>query len=139
MVGSVSAAGTAIALGTSTLLCLALVTLVALEGREVVTLLTSDAAGVPRETRTWIVEDDDAVLVEAAHAERPFFRHLLRSPEVEIRRGGRVSSCRATPLPNPEGHARVRHLLAEKYGWADWWIGLLTDTSASIAVRLTCS
>jgi hypothetical protein len=27
-------------------------------------------------------------------------------------------------------------LLAEKYGWADWWVGLLQDTSQSVAVKL---
>jgi len=43
---------------------------------------------------------------------------------------------RAEPQPNPEGHERIRRLLAEKYGWADWWVGLLQDTSGSIAIRL---
>jgi hypothetical protein len=42
----------------------------------------------------------------------------------------------AQPLPNPSGHARIRMLLRRKYGWADAWVGLLQDTSESIAVRL---
>lgn len=41
-------------------------------------------------------------------------------------------------VPNPDGHARIRRLLAGRYGWADRWIGLLADTSRSIAVRLDC-
>ena len=40
------------------------------------------------------------------------------------------------PVPGDAGHRRIRRLLAEKYGWADTWIGLLTDTSRSVAVRL---
>jgi hypothetical protein len=133
-----SAAGVTVVLGVGIVLVFGLVTLVALEGREVVTLVTRDASGASRATRTWVVDDGDGILVEAAHAERPFFRHLLVHPEVEMRGGGRAAHCRAVALPNPDGHARVRQLLAEKYGWADRWVGLLTDTSASIAVRLTC-
>src|SRR5262245_1501968 len=117
MVPSVSAAGTAILLATGTLLCLGLVTLVALEGREVVTLVTTDRAGVSRETRTWVADDGDGVLIEAAHPERPFFRHVLENPALEMRRGGHAFRCQAAPLPNPEGHARVRRLLSAKYGW----------------------
>jgi len=36
-----------------------------------------------------------------------------------------------------EGHAKIRRLLGEKYGWADRWAGLFQATSRSIAVRVT--
>jgi hypothetical protein len=112
------------------------VTLYALEGHEVVVLRTHAPGGSMRETRTWVADDGGAIWIEAASPERPFLQHLLANPEVEVERNGAVRRYRAVPLPNPAGHLRIRALLAEKYGWADWWVGLLTDTSASVAVRL---
>jgi hypothetical protein len=114
------------------------VTLVALEGREVVVLRTFDAQGQPRETRTWIADEDGSPWIEAANAERPFLQHLRANPEVELRRSGTLRRCHAVPAENPDGHRRIRRLLAEKHGWADWWIGLLADTSGSFAIRLEC-
>jgi hypothetical protein len=129
-----------VALVGGTLLLLALafaaITLYALEGREVVVLRTRAADGAVRETRTWVADDAGAAWIEAAFAERPFFQQLLAHPDVELDRAGSVRRYRAEPVPNPEGHVRIRALLAEKYGWADWWVGLLTDTSGSLAVRL---
>jgi hypothetical protein len=113
-------------------------TLVALEGREVVVLKTVDAGGVGRATRTWVADEDAHAWIEAANPERPFLLALATHPDVELTRGGRVHRCQAEPMPNPAGHRHVRELLARKYGWADRWIGFLTDTSRSIAVRLGC-
>ncbi len=128
----------AIAGGTFLALALAFgaLTLYAVEGREVVRLRTVAPDGSTRETRTWVADDGGAVWIEAAVAERPFFQHLLTNPAVELERNGTVRRYRAAPVPNPDGHERIRALLAEKYGWADWWVGLLTDSSGSVAVRL---
>ena len=112
------------------------VTLYALEGREVVVVHTQASDGSRRDTRTWIADDGAGPLIEAAFAERPFLQDLLVNPDIEVVRDGGVRRYRATPLPNPDGHARIRALLAEKYGWADRWVGLLQDTSRSVAVRL---
>ena len=112
------------------------VTLVALEGREVVVLRTLDERGQVRETRTWIADDGGHSWVEAANPERPFYQQILRQPEIEVVRGGEVQRVHAAPLPPEQGHALIRNLLAEKYGWADCWIGLIADTSRSTAVRL---
>ncbi len=114
------------------------VTLAALEGGEVVVLRTFGPQHEPRQTRTWIADDAGAAWVEAANASRPFLQQILGHPEVELRRGGIVHQCHAVPAPNPDGHERIRRLLAQKYGWADRWIGLLTDTSGSFAIRLDC-
>lgn len=117
-------------------LAFAATTLYALEGREVVVLRTKAADGSVRETRTWVADADGSAWIEAAFADRPFFQQLLVNPQIEVVRGGAVHPYRAVPMPNPDGHIRIRRLLAEKYGWADSWIGMLTDTSGSIAVRL---
>jgi hypothetical protein len=129
-----------LALGASALLVAALVlgalTLYALEGLEVVVLRTHAPDGSTRETRTWVADDDGAMWIEAAFAERPFFQQILVDPAVEIVRGGAARRCRAVPVANPDGHRRIRALLAQKYGWADWWVGWLQDTSRSVAVRI---
>jgi hypothetical protein len=114
------------------------VTLVALEGREVVVLRTRAADGSEHATRTWIADTDGAAWVEAANPERPFLHDLAHEPSLVIDRHGRPERCRATIAENPAGHARIRDLLAAKYGWADCWIALVADTSRSLAVRLDC-
>ena len=114
----------------------ALITLAALEGQEVVIVHTTDPDGHARSTRTWIADDNGAAWIEAANPEREFYRSIVAQPEIEVERHGVVRRYYAVPLPNPEGHQRIRRLLADKYGAADWWIGLLADTSRSLAVRL---
>jgi hypothetical protein len=112
------------------------ITWFALEGRDVVVLRTRGPDGAVKETRTWIADENGVAFVESAHAERPFFQHLLANPEIDVVRGGTVVRYHAAPVPNPEGHAHIRRLLAEKYGWADRWVALLQDTSHSLEVRL---
>jgi hypothetical protein len=114
------------------------VTLGALEGREVVVLRTRAADGSARATRTWIADADGAAWVEAANPERPFLHDLERDPTVVVDRDGRAHRCRGTIAPNPDGHARIRDLLSAKYGWADRWIALVADTKRSLAVRIDC-
>jgi len=114
----------------------AAVTLVALEGREVVQLRTITPDGGVRTTRTWVADWDGAMWIEAANGQRPFLLDLQARPDVELVRGGRPLPLRAVAVPGPEGHRRIRALLAEKYGWADRWIGLIADTSHSVAIRL---
>ncbi len=117
-------------------LAFAAVTLVALEGREVVQLRTVTPGGGVRSTRTWVADADGAMWIEAANVQRPFLLDLRAHPDIELVRGGRVLPVRAQAVPGLGAHQKIRTLLAEKYGWADCWIGLLADTSHSEAVRL---
>ena len=114
----------------------ALVTLAALEGQEVVVLRTSDAQDHARETRTWIADHEAFLWIEAANPEREFYHHIVANPEVELRRDGEWQRYEAVPIATREGHDLVRRLLSRKYGWADRWVGLIADTSRSIAIRL---
>ncbi len=115
---------------------LAALTWLALEGQEVALLRTVDAKGAIRETRVWVTRTGGYLLLEAATPERAWYRDILRSPSVELTLDGRTTAFRAEPVLGPDGHAHIRSLLREKYGLADWWVGLLQDTSQSIAVRL---
>jgi hypothetical protein len=114
------------------------ITLLALEGGEVVTVRTQDKGGAVRETRTWIVDEAGGSWIEVASPTRPFFWDLLANPDFELWRGGRWQRCRALVAGNPQGHVRIRKLLAAKYGWKDRWIGMLADTRGSVALRITC-
>ena len=112
------------------------VTLAALEGREVVRLRTTMPDGGVRTTRTWVADADGVLWIESATPERPFLRDIAARPDVELVRGGRGLPMHATIVAGDDGHRRIRSLLREQYGWADRWIGLLTDTSRSVAIRL---
>jgi len=109
----------------------------ALESSEVVVLRTFDAAGEPADSRVWIADDEQGnAWIEAAEPEKPFYLRLVARPEIELVRRGRQIAVRAVPVPGDDGHQRIRAMLATKYGWRDRWIGLLVDTSRSVAVRI---
>jgi hypothetical protein len=120
----------------ATVVGFAAVTLLALEGREVIQLRTVTPGGAVRSTRTWVADADGAMWVEAANVQRPFLLDLRVHPDIELVRGGTVLPVHAVTVPGLDAHRKIRSLLAEKYGWADCWIGLLADTSHSEAVRL---
>jgi hypothetical protein len=114
------------------------VTMVALEGQEVVVVRTRAADGRSHATRTWVADAEGVIWIEAANPERPFLHDLERRQEMDLERHGTVLRCRTAIMPNPAGHQRIRELLAARYGWADCWIGLIADTRRSVAVRLDC-
>lgn len=109
----------------------------ALESGDVALLMTERAGGGARETHVWWVEDEGAVQLEAATPERAWLAEALAAGEVSLERGGRVERFRPERLDAPGAHERIRARLRAKYGWRDAWVGLLQDTSRSVAVRLT--
>lgn len=119
-------------------LAFGVVTLIALEGEEVVVVRTGAPGSAEHATRTWIADADGTAWIEAANPERPFLHDLERDPTMRLERHGALRRCRAAILPNPDGHRRIRELLAARYGWADRWIALVADTRRSVAVRLEC-
>jgi hypothetical protein len=121
--------------GGATVFALTGFTLLALEGNEVAILYTTSAAG-ERRTRVWVADHDGAPWIEAASPERGFYRDILIDPRVELKRNGERISYQALAFPGEQGHSLIRALLRRKYGWADIWVGMIADTSSSIAVRL---
>jgi hypothetical protein len=112
------------------------ITWYALEGSDVAVLRTRASDGGFEETRVWIVESGELAFIEAASPEREWYQSLRMYPEVEVLRRNEARRYRAEPELGPDGRARIRSMLREKYGWADWWVGWIQDTSDSIAVRL---
>lgn len=113
-----------------------LVTWRTLESQEVAVLETRAGGNAPRTTRVWLARHEGAFWIEAATPERAWYLDLLRDPRVRLEVAGRSVEGRAVPVPGGEGHREIRKLLREKYGWADAWVGLLQDTSRSVAVRV---
>jgi hypothetical protein len=118
-------------------------TMFALEGSRVAVLETTSPDGELHRTHVWYAESGGELWIESATDERPFFRDIASNPAVriELRRSGldrhpQIARGRATIVPDPEGHERIRSMLRETYGWADRWIAMLQDTSKSRAVRI---
>ena len=120
----------------SLLLAFAGVTWAALEASGVAVLETRNADGSARRTRVWFAEHEGAIWLEAATPAREWLHDVQRSPRVTLQRGEDVEPFEAFPAPGEESHEKIRALLRAKYGWRDWWVGLLQDTSHSVAVRL---
>ena len=118
------------------LAALVLVTWWALESGGVAVLETRAPDGSLRSTHVWFAEPDGKLWLEAGTPENSWYLDIQRDPLVSfssLRRSGRYV---AELLPDPGAHDRIRSLLREKYGVRDWWIGLLFDTSRSVAVEL---
>lgn len=117
------------------LLAFAAVTWAALEAGDVAVLETQMADGAVRRTRVWFAEHDGALWLEAPVPDRAWLLDVQAAPRVRLQRDGRSASYDAAPVAGG-GHEQIRTLLREKYGWRDWWVGWLQDTSRSVAVRL---
>lgn len=113
---------------------LVLVTWLALESQEVAILETRSANDDRRSTRVWVARRDGSFWIEAATPDRAWYVELLRDPRVRLELGGRSIEAQAIPMSGEAGHEQIRRLLRD--GGADAWVGLLQDTSRSIAVRL---
>ena len=108
----------------------------ALEAGDVAVLATQRPDGGTRETHVWWAAYADAIWVEAATPERAWLAEALASGEVGLTRDGHGERFRVESAPGSEAHTRVRTLLRQKYGLRDAWVGLLQDTSRSVAVLL---
>lgn len=108
----------------------------ALEGGGVAVVETRPPDGSPRSTHVWFVEPDGELWVEAGTPENAWFVDAQRDPRVGFSADGRSGRYVAERIDDPGAHDRIRALLREKYGLRDRWVGLLVDTSRSVAVRL---
>ena len=102
-------------------------------GGEVVRLRSFDAEGRGHDTRLWVVDDGGEIYLRGRPESR-WFERVGSSPEVEVERSGRTGRFRAVPVQ--EWRDRVNRLMAEKYGWADQWIGLQRNVDQTTPLRL---
>jgi hypothetical protein len=107
---------------------------IAAEDGEVVVLRTLDESGAPIETRLWIVDHEGQPFLRAGNEGAGWFGRLRAKPEVEVVRGEETLLVRA--VPEPAARERVNALMAEKYGWADAYIGAIFSRDDSVPVRL---
>ncbi|MFP6639460.1 MAG: hypothetical protein VCC04_04385, partial [Myxococcota bacterium] len=102
-------------------------------GGEVVRLRSFDAEGRGHDTRLWVVDDGGEIYLRGRPESR-WFERVVSSPQVEVERSGRTGRFRAVPVQGRRD--RVNQLMAEKYGWADQWIGLQRDVDQTTPLWL---
>ena len=119
------------------IVCFAGLTLLALESGGVVTVRTTDAdSGLVRTPRIWFVEHADNLYLEAGHPNNPWVRDLARVQQLRLDGQGLDGDYSFQIGREAAEHQLIRRLMQEKYGWRDWWIGLVFDTSASQLVTI---
>ena len=116
---------------------LVLATLIALELNGVITVETVNSESrQPRHTHIWYVEVEDQLMLEAGNPENPWVKDLALS-ETIVLMGGGLDGVYSFLIHDRDSHDMIRSSMRSKYGWRDWWISVLFDTSASTAVTVT--
>jgi hypothetical protein len=110
------------------------VQMIAAESGEVVEVTTLDSAGAARTTRLWVVDYDGGQWLRAGGGIAGWFGRLSDRPEVEVERAGITAHYRAVPDRAQQG--AINHLMREKYGWAERYIGFFIPRDGSIPIRL---
>jgi hypothetical protein len=115
----------ALAIALTALLGFAFATWLAGEQTEVAVLRTFDDAGAAYDTKMWIADVDGHAYVRIARPGREWGERLRAHPAVELVRGGVAKPCTATVVADPALHRAVDDAFATKYGWVDWWYGVV--------------
>ena len=109
----------------------------ALESGGVAVIQTQSASGTLRSTHVWYTEPNDELWLEAGTPENAWFQDVQENPAVTFEADRLSGRYVARPVEGPSGHTRIRDLIREKYGFRDRWVGLIVDTSRSVAVQLS--
>lgn len=124
-------------IGVATLLAaFGAITWWALESGGVAVIETRTADDGVRFTHVWYTEPNGELWLEAGTPENGWFIDIQANPAVRFEANGHSARYTARPEEDPSGHDRIRSLIREKYGIRDRWVGLVVDTSRSVAVRL---
>ena len=102
---------------------------------EVVVLTTSDGEEI-HETRLWMVEGRSRRWLRAGSPTSSWLKRIYDEPHVEVEINGTTEQYTAAPLDDPELLEWVNSRMADKYGFADWLIGLTSNRAQSIPIRL---
>ena len=108
--------------------------MVASESGEVVVLTTTDATGAPQQTRLWVVDHEGSAWLRAGSHQQGGYARLQRQPQVNVERAGTTNPYTARPVP--DATPEINRLMADKYGWADRFIGMMFSRENAVAIRL---
>jgi hypothetical protein len=109
----------------SALVLLALGTFIAGEQTEVAHLRTFNAAGEPHETKMWVVDLGGRPYVRIGRAGRGWGEELKANPSVDLIRASGTVPCTASIVTDDTLHHKIDEAFAVKYGWVDWWYGVV--------------
>ncbi len=109
----------------------------ALESGDVAVIETRTPEGTVRSTHVWYTEPNEELWLEAGTPENAWFQDVQKNAAVTFKASGRSARYLARPVDHPSGHTRIRALIRDKYGFRDRWVGLIVDTSRSVAVHLS--
>lgn len=101
---------------------------------EVVTLHTRDAAGEWQTTPLWIVDTPGGEYLRAGNPESGWVARLRAEPAVRLERGGQLADVRLVPEPAMLDEVNAR--MAESYGWADTFVGMMGDHAGALPFRV---
>jgi hypothetical protein len=105
---------------------LALGTYLAGERTEVAVLHTYDSGGGdPKETKMWVVDYEGAPYVRIGRPGRGWGERAKAHPDVELTRSGQTTPRHAAVITDPTVLSAVDAAFADKYGWVDWWFGVV--------------
>ncbi len=116
------------------LLVVIVLEVVASESGEVVVVTTTDAEGAQAETRLWVVDHDGSVWLRSGSPASGWYQRMQANPEVTVERDGQTFTAQIEPLPAMRDAINAE--MADKYGWADAYIGMLFGREDAIPIRL---
>ena len=118
----------------SLLFVMGIVQMLASESDEVVVLTTIDDSGTEQRTRLWIVDVDGTPYLRAGDPRSQWYARLVSHPDIRLERQDKTLAYHAVPAP--EETPRINALMADKYGWADRYVGAIFPRSRAMAIRL---
>jgi hypothetical protein len=101
---------------------------------EVVTLYTTDGVGQTHKTSVWVIDHGHELWIRSLDPTSPWLDRLISHPEVKLQRAGALTAYYATP--SIDRRARVNALMAERYGWAEWFLSKIEGRDDAVPVYL---
>jgi hypothetical protein len=108
----------------------------ALESDGVAVIETKQPDGQTRSTHVWWVEAHGLTWLEAGAPTNGWFVDIGSNPGMIVRRNDEAWEYVAVPIRDESHHEWIRSEIRKKYGFRDWWVSWLVDTSESVAVSL---
>jgi hypothetical protein len=92
--------------------------------------------GDTQATRLWVVDCAGGLWTRAGHADKSWYRRLVAHPRVTVKRRKWAVDYIAVPVTDLESAKAVNRCYKDKYGMADWIVGLSGDPARRVPIRL---